>query len=268
MHVVTKDGTKLFVRDWGRGEPLLFLASAGVSSDIWSHTIPACVDAGYRCISFDRRGHGRSDEPRGSGGWDIDTLANDVGSIVERLELSAVSLVGHSLGGAEAIRYAARSGAARVRKLVLLAPTAPFMTRTPDNPDGVDRTVFEALWDAWRKDFPGWARANARPFFDEGTSEAMMDWGVALLTSTPLYVHLELARTITGSDLRQDLPRISAPTLFLHGEKDASVPVAFGRSAAQLVRDGRFQSYPSAAHGLFITHANEVNEETLAFLRR
>jgi non-heme chloroperoxidase len=265
MYVDTKDGTKLYVRDWGAGAPILFLASAGVSSNVWSHTIPAFVAAGHRCVSFDRRGHGRSDEP--SGAWTLDTLAGDVARIVERLELSDVTLVGHSLGGAEAIRYAADAGARRVRRLVLFAPTAPFMTKTPDNPDGFDRGLFEASWAEWQRDFPGWVQAGARPFFDERTSEAMMDWGVALLTSTPLYVHLELAKVIVDSDLRADLRRIAAPTLFLHGEKDASVPIAFGRSAAQAIRSCRFKSYPSGAHGLFITHAEDVNREILAFLR-
>jgi non-heme chloroperoxidase len=158
-----------------------------------------------------------------------------------------------ALGGAEAIHYAARGDSSRVSKLVLLAPTAPFM---------------KALWATWREDFPAWVRASARAFFDENASEAMLDWGVSLLTSIPLYVHLELGRTIAESDLRPDLAKIDVPTLFLHGAKDASVPVEFGRAAAKMIRDCRYVEYETAAHGLFLTHADEVNREILAFTNK
>jgi pimeloyl-ACP methyl ester carboxylesterase len=265
MFVEARDGTRLFVRDWGRGEPLVFVASQSVPSEIWSHTIPFFVDAGYRCVSFDRRGHGRSDEP--GEGYDIDTLAGDLGSVIERLSLPNASIIGHSLGGAETLRYVARSGAERVKKTVLLAPTAPFMTKTADNPDGIDPALIEATRASWRKDFPGWARANARPFFVESTSDAMVDWGVDLITRMPLFVQLAVARVTTGTDLRPDLPRIATPTLLLHGERDVSVPVAFGRLAAQSIPRCRFKSYATAAHGLFVTHADEVNADILAFLR-
>jgi pimeloyl-ACP methyl ester carboxylesterase len=265
MFVEAKDGTRLFVRDWGKGEPLLFVASQSVPSDIWSHTIAFFVDAGYRCVSFDRRGHGRSDEA--DEGYDIDTLAGDVGSVIERLALSNVSIVGHSLGGAEVIRYVAHSGAERVKKTVLLAPTAPFMTKTADNPDGIDRGLIEATWASWRKDFPGWVRENARPFFGVDTSDAMTDWCVGLMTKMSLFVQLAVARVSAETDLRGDLPRIATPTLHLHGEKDVSVPVAFGRLTAQSIPKCRFKSYATAAHGLFITHADEVNADILAFLR-
>lgn len=266
MNVIAKDGTKLYVRDWGKGTPVLFVASAGMSADAWSQTIPAFLDAGHRCISFDRRGHGRSDEPDAAS-WDIDTLAEDIAAIAGRLELTNLAVVGHSLGGAEAIRYAARGGKSRVTKLVLLAPTAPFMQKTADSPDGIDRALIEALWATWRKDFPGWARAAARPFFDAHTSEAMLDWAVEIITRTPLHVHLALGRIVAETDLRGDLAGLTPSTLLLHGEKDVSVPVALGRAAAKLIPRCRYVEYPDAAHGLFLSHGEVVNREILSFLR-
>lgn len=261
----TNDGTNLFYRDWGRGEPIVFAASQSVSSDVWSYNLPFFVEHGFRCIAFDRRGHGRSDEP--SDGYDIDTLANDIGSIIDRLELRDVTLVGHSLGGAEVIRYAARRGGQRVGRAVLLAPTAPFMLKTDDNSEGMDRALFDAARKAWTEDFPQWVARNARPFFTPDTSPELVQWGVSLLLPIPLFVQLRVARTAAETDLRSDLARLSIPTLFVHGEADASVPFAFGQRAAAMVRGSRFLGYPGAAHGLFITHAERFHRDAIAFFR-
>jgi pimeloyl-ACP methyl ester carboxylesterase len=176
-------------------------------------------------------------------------------------------LVGHLLGGAEVIRYLSRYAGDRVRRAVLLSPTAPFMIRTDDNPEGIDPALFESTRLAWKRDFPGWVADNAAPFFTPDISAALTKWGVELLSSMALYLQLRISRTTTGTDLRRDLARIAVPTLFLHGELDASVPIAFGRRAAALVAGSRFNAYQDAAHGLPVTHADRANKDILEFVR-
>jgi pimeloyl-ACP methyl ester carboxylesterase len=262
----TSDGTNLYYRDWGSGEPIVFVASQSVSSDLWNYNLPFFADQGFRCIAFDRRGHGRSDEP--GTGYDIDTLARDLGTVVSKLELGPVTLVGHSLGGAEVIRYAAQQrGSGRIRRVVLLAPTAPFMTKTDDNPDGRDRSVFEGLRRQWTQDFPRWIAENARPFFTPESSPELLQWGASLMGATPLYVHLRVAQVAAGTDLRGDLARIDVPALFVHGERDASVPFALGKLAASMVPGSSFVAYSDAAHGLLVTHAARMHRDVLEFVR-
>jgi len=262
----TGDGTKLFYRDWGEGAPVVLAASQAVSCDMWSGSVPYFTERGMRCITFDRRGHGRSEAP--SGGYDIDTLADDLRALLARLDLRDVTLVGHSLGGAEVIRYLGRHGSHRVRRAVLLAATAPFMTKTADNPEGLEPAMFDAVRATWRRDFPGWVADAAPPFFACATSKAMNDWAVSLMLETQLDVLLRVSHASTASDLRADLRKIDVPTLVLHGDLDASVPVSFGRRTADLVRGSTFKRYADAAHGLFITHADRVFGDILEFIQK
>jgi non-heme chloroperoxidase len=262
----TRDGTKLFFRDWGNGTPVVLVASQAVSSDVWNYNVPALVESDLRCISFDRRGHGRSDQP--GGGYDIDTLAEDLGAVLRQLDLRNVTLVGHSLGGGEIIRYLGRHDQeGRVRRAVLIAPTAPFLTRTPDNPGGIDASVFDALLAQWRADFPRWVSEGVRPFFATDTSEALVRWGERLIADMPLHVLLQVSKCSMSCDLRADLRAITIPTLVIHGDLDVSVPVAFGKATAEMIRGARFSLYERAAHGVFITHAGQVNREIVEFIR-
>ena len=151
----TRDGTRLFYRDWGQGEAVVFVASSSFPSDIWNYNVPPLVESGMRCIAFDRRGHGRSDEP--TGGYDLDTLAEGLHAVLARLDLRGATLVGHSLGGAEVIHYLARCpDEGRVRRAVLMAPTAPLMAKQADNPEGIEPAAFEAVRAGWKTDFARW----------------------------------------------------------------------------------------------------------------
>ena len=163
LQVPARDGTKLFVQDWGSGRPLLFLAAWTFNSAIWGSYIAALNAKGFRCIAPDRRGHGRSDMP--AIGYDIDTLADDLAAIIEQRDLRDVTLVTHSMGSIEAVNYLARHGSERIAKLVLLAPTTPFLVQTEDNPDGVPQAAIEADNAAFAQDFPKWIAANEAPFF-------------------------------------------------------------------------------------------------------
>jgi len=263
--IETRDGTRLFYRDWGKGDAVVLVASQSVSCDIWNYNVPRFVESGMRSITFDRRGHGRSDQP--AGGYDIDTLAEDLGAVLRRLELRDVTLVGHSLGGAEVIRYLGTHPDSCVRRAVLIAPTAPWMTKAEDNAAGIDAVVFDAIRAEWKEDFARWVADSKRPFFAPETSEALMSWGERLMLDIPLHVQLEVSKSSMNSDLRADLRAIAVPTLVLHGELDVSVPAAFGRATADLVRGARFKLYEGAAHGVFITHAARVHRDILEFIQ-
>jgi pimeloyl-ACP methyl ester carboxylesterase len=262
--IETKDGTKLFYTDWSEGgrRPVVFVASQSVPSTMWNYNLPFFAENGFRVVAFDRRGHGKSD--LASGGYDLDTLVEDLHTVLEKLDLRDVLLVGHSLGGAEILRYLARHPG-RATGAALFAPVGPLVTRTADDASGVDPAMWQATYDGWRRDFPGWVGKNLRPFFHVDVSPELEHWTSDLISPMSLYVQLRVARTTAGVDLRQDLPRIAVPTLFLHGRHDVSVPLASGRRSASLVPGSRFEEYPDAAHGLPITHADLVNREVLEF---
>jgi non-heme chloroperoxidase len=160
--VHTADGTSLFYRDWGTGKPIVFVASWVMPSESWSYQMAALSEQGFRCVAYDRRGHGRSSDP--GRGYDFDTLADDLAAVLEALDLHDVTLVGFSMGGAEIIRYVTRHGTARIGRLVSIAPTTPLVMRRPDNPNGFDEAVLEDLHRAFEQDFPQWVEENARPF--------------------------------------------------------------------------------------------------------
>jgi len=268
----TDDKIALFYQDFCKApqprtaETLVFVASQSLPHRLWDYNVPFFCDRGMRCVAFDRRGHGRSDVP--STGYDLDTLARDLASVLRRLELSNVTLVGHSLGGAEVVRYLAQfAEAGRVRRAVLIGATTPRIPRAEDYPQGLDPAALAAVQAGWRTDFPRWIAENKRAFFAPETTNALVDWLARVMETIPLYVQLEIARTTASLDLRADLPRIQTPTLVLHGDLDRSVPVSFGVRTAELMPNARLVRYPEAAHGVFITHPDLVHRDILEFMQ-
>ena len=173
--IETRDGTQLFYRDWGSGAPLVFISGWALTSDCWGYQMGPLSDSGLRCIAYDRRGHGRSSDP--GRGFDYDSLADDLAAVLDALDLKNVTLVTHSMAGGEAIRYLTRHGSKRVARVALVAATLPFLTKTADNPDGIDPAVFDnARRNVLLRDFPKALRDNMRPFGVAETSEAMLDW--------------------------------------------------------------------------------------------
>ena len=264
--VRTRDGVGLFVRDWGEGRPVLFVHSWALNSAMWAYQVADLSDQGLRCIAYDRRGHGRSDVP--AGGYDMDTLADDLAEVIEQMNLRDVVLIGHSMGCGEILRYVSRHGSGRVAKIAFLAPATPFPLQTADNPRGAPMAYFEQLWATWAKDFPHWVEENKGPFFTAQTSPQMVDWLVRMLEETPAPVAIATGRAMATTDLRGDLAKIDRPTLILHGDKDASAPLELtGRPTAAGIRGARLKVYPGAPHGLFLTHMDQVNRDLLAFSR-
>lgn len=265
LHVPAKDGTKLFVQDWGSGQPLLFLAAWTFNSGIWGSYIAALNAKGFRSIAPDRRGHGRSDMP--ATGYDIDTLADDVAAIIEQRDLRGVTLVTHSMGSIEAVNYLARHGSERIAKLVLLAPTTPFLVQTEDNPDGVPQAAIEADNAAVAQDFAKWIDANEAPFFMPDTPEITRAWVREMMLGVPVPVAAACRKTISFADLRVAAAGIDLPTLIVQGDKDASSPLPLtGAKTAKLIKGSKLVVYEGAPHGLTLTHSERLVSDLLAFV--
>lgn len=267
MNVVeARDGTQLFYRSWGTGKPILFVAAWALHSEAWQYQMVRLSDEGFRCIAYDRRSHGRSSDP--GTGYDLDTLADDLASVLTQLALKNVILVGHSLGAAESVRYLTRHGTSRIARLVLIAPTTPSLTKTADNPDGVDPHIFEATRAAFRDDFPGIVAANIKPFVIATTSPALTDWIMQMMAQCSLKALIDCNRSFTTADFRQELPNLRLPTLILQGDADASAPLELtGRKTAALLPNAQLKVYTGAPHGLIYTHKDQVNEDLLNFAR-
>jgi pimeloyl-ACP methyl ester carboxylesterase len=263
--ITAKDGAHLYWHEWGAGAPILFLNSLGCASRMWDYQIAAFADEGFHCIGFDRRGHGRSDQP--AHGYDVDGFADDVATLVDDLDLSGLTLIAHSMAGGEAVRYLTRHGSKRVARLILLAPTTPMLLKTDDNPNGAPIEGFEALWTQWRRDYPKWIADNVAPFFIPETSPAMMAWGANLLQSS-LPIVLACSRAMVEADFRAEMRRIDVPTLIIHGDRDRSMPFELtAKPSAALIPDCRLLVYPGAPHGLMFTHMDQLNADILRFTR-
>lgn len=182
--VTSADHTTLFVRDWGEGEPIVFLAGWTLSSDAWAYQMVP-LSRRLRCVAIDRRGHGRSDDP--GCGYDFDTLADDVAAVLDALDLNNVTLVAHSFASGEAVRYLTRHGTRRVKRLLLLAPAAlPYLRQTDDNPMGLPQSAIDDTIATIGRDFPSWIEANAAPYFNPPASRAVVDWTVRDMTRTSM----------------------------------------------------------------------------------
>ena len=261
---VNSSGAKLFIRRWGAGAPVLFLAGWTLPSDFWSYQMVAFAQRGFQAISYDRRGHGRSSDP--GSGFDHDTLADDLAAIIDSLKLDRVTLVGHSMAGMEIARYFSRHGGRKVDRIALVGTITPFLMKTAEHPRGLDRATLAALREPLLRDFPGWIEANAKPFFTAETSQDMITWGKSLMLQTSLMAAVELARRNAETDFREDLKRINVPTLVVHGDRDASAPAALTAvPTAELVRNSRLVMVEGAPHGLPLTHIERLNHELLAF---
>lgn len=264
--VTADDGTQLYCKDWGDGQPVVFISSWSANADMWQYQMAPMAAAGFRCVAYDRRGHGRSGQP--STGFDYTTLADDLAAVIDDRDLRAATLVGHSMAAGEIVRYVSRHGAGRVARIVLIAPTTPFVLQTPDNPDGVPNAIFEQTRAQFAADFPGWLADNADPFFVPETSLAMRAWVLSLSLQCSLIAALGCNHAFSETDFRIELPKISVPTLVIHGDKDASTPLELtGRKTAKLIPGAELKVYEGAPHGLMFTHTEHLNRDLIAFAR-
>ncbi|KOT78249.1 arylesterase [Streptomyces rimosus subsp. pseudoverticillatus] len=268
-YVEGSGGTSLFYTDWGQGKPVVFVARAWLSSSSWEFQMLPLSEQGLRCIAFDKRGHGRSDWV--GHGFDYDTLADDLAALLDHLDLREVTLVAHSMGSGEVIRYLSRHGQDRVSRVVLIGATAPLLMRTEDNPEGIDRAAFQALLAERSQDRPRWMAQNAQAFFathlDNHISAELMEWTVRQCLDCSAKAAVEVVGTGYSTDLRKEAAALQVPVLIIHGDADASAPITLcGRRLAQLVPDNRYKEYSRAGHGVFITHAERLNQDLLDFI--
>jgi non-heme chloroperoxidase len=269
--ISSKDGTQIYFKDWGRGPAVTFSHGWPLSADAWDGQMLFLAQQGFRVIAHDRRGHGRSGQA--SSGNDMDGYADDLATVIETLDLKNVTLVGHSTGGGEVVRYIGRHGPKRVAKAVLISAVPPLLLKTKANPEGVPMEVFDSLRAGLAKDRSQFYKDFAPPFFGANRSGAKVSQGILdqfwlWSMQSGLKNAYDCIKAFSETDFTEDLKKIEVPTLILHGEDDQVVPVNISaRNSAQLIRGAKAIYYPGAPHGVTTTHQDQVNADLLGFLR-
>ena len=269
-YVTTSDDTRLHVKDWGAGSPVVLIHGWPLSADSWDDQAMAIADAGYRVIAYDRRGFGRSSQPWT--GYDYDTLADDLAAVIEHTGVQGATLVGFSMGGGEVARYMHRHAGKSVAKAALISAVAPYMLQTADNPAGIEQAVFDDMAEALRGDRAGFFASFFKDFYGVGlmskpVSNEVIDWSRAIAMQASLKATIECAKSFSSTDFRPDLAAFKVPTLIVHGTADKAVPIdATGRAAAKAIPGAQLIEYEGAPHGIFASHKAELSEDLLRFL--
>ena len=270
--ITTTDGTSIYYKDWGAGQPIVFSHGWPLSADAFEDQMFYLAQRGYRCIAHDRRGHGRSDQPWQ--GNDMDTYADDLGELIDALDLRDAILVGHSTGGGEVARYIGRHGTERVSQAVLIGAVPPIMVKSESNPEGTPIEAFDEIragvladrsqfWKDLSLPFYGFNRPGAK--VSEGLRESF--WLQSMMAGMP--ASYDCVKQFSETDFTEDLKRIDVPTLIIHGDDDQIVPIADAAlKSAKLVHDAQLEIYRGAPHGLCSTHKDKVNEDLLSFAQR
>jgi non-heme chloroperoxidase len=269
--ITAKDGTSIFFKDWGSGKPIVFSHGWPLTADAWDAQMLFLGMQGYRVIAHDRRGHGRSDQT-----WDgneMDTYADDVAALFEKLDLREAAFVGHSTGGGEVAHYLGRHGSSRVRKAVLIGAVPPIMLKTEKNPEGLPRKVFDDLRQGVVNDRSQFYRDLAMPFYGYNRPNAKPSTGVIesfwlqgmLGGIKPQY---DCIKAFSETDFTSDLREIDVPVLILHGDDDQIVPIDdSARKSVKLLKNASLKVIAGAPHGMVITMADVINRELLAFIK-
>ena len=269
--LTTQDGTQIYYKDWGTGQPVVFSHGWPLSADAWDAQMVFLAERGFRVIAHDRRGHGRSSQPWS--GNDMDTYADDLAALFEKLDLRDAVMVGHSTGGGEVARYIGRHGTQRVAKVVLLSAVPPLMLKTAGNPGGLPIEVFDGIRAGVAADRSQFFQDLTTPFYGanrEGSkvTQGMRDsfWLQGMAGSHKGL--LDCIKQFSETDFTADLKKIDVPTLVVHGDADQIVPIgAAGLLSAKLVKGATLKVYAGAPHGIATTHADKFNADLLAFIQ-
>jgi non-heme chloroperoxidase len=268
----TKDGTEIYYKDWGTGQPIVFSHGWPLSSDAWEDQMIFLASRGYRCIAHDRRGHGRSSQPWE--GNEMSTYADDLAELVEELDVKDAIHIGHSTGGGEVARYIGRHGTKRVAMTVLVSAVPPLMLKTANNPAGLPIDAFDQLRTAVQADRAQFFKDLSAPFYGANrpgnkVSQGLRDsfWQQSMLCGHK--AAYDCIKAFSETDFTEDLKKFDVPTLILHGDDDQIVPIgAAAMLSSKLVKGAILKVYPGAPHGMCSTLKDQVNEELFSFFKQ
>ena len=269
--VTTRDGTVLYYKDWGAGPVVVFTHGYPLSSDAWENQMLFLSRRGFRVVAHDRRGFGRSSQA--GHGYDYDTFADDLATLIDALDVKKITLVGHSMGGGEVARYISRHGEQRVSKAAFIASVTPFLLQTETNPHGAPAEIFAGMQAALLADRAQWTKDVTMPYYSynrpgvavsEGVRQDYWRQGMA----TGMVAAHDAISAFAETDFRDDLAKVTVPTLIVHGTDDQIVPIEIaGRLTASIVKHARLEEYEGGSHGLIITQKDRLNADLLSFLQ-
>jgi pimeloyl-ACP methyl ester carboxylesterase len=268
--IETEDGAELYYADLGSGQPVVLIHGWPFNSDMWEKQATWLAENGFRVITYDRRGFGRSGQTWS--GYDYNSLATDLKSLLDALELKGATLVGFSMGGGEVVRYLSSFGQQRVSKAVLISAVPPYLRKTDNNPEGVEEKVFADMAEDIRKDRPAFLKSflpklYGRSALNHTVSEAALEWSQAMGMTGSLRATLETARSWANTDFRQEMAMLTLPVRLIHGTSDATVPIAASsKRSLEILPNATLSEYEGEPHGLFLTAADRLNEELAEFI--
>ncbi len=268
--IINAEPVNIYYEDLGNGKPVVFIHGWPLSGAMWEYQVTELTGRGFRCVTYDRRGFGKSDKPYS--GYDYDTMAGDLKTLLDELDLEDVTLVGFSMGGGEIAKYFKHYGDAHIAKVVLVSSVLPYMLKADDNPDGVPQAIFDDIAKGIKNDRPAFMENFAKIFFGVATakppiSDAFLANNLARVMEASPIATLECVHAFASTDFREDVVKINVPTLVIHGDGDKIVPIkATGERSAELIKDASFIIYPDAAHGLWYTEKEQLNKDILAFI--
>ena len=260
----------IYYEDLGKGKTIVFIHGWPLNGAMWEYQVTQLPQQGYRCITYDRRGFGNSDKP--ATGYDYNSLAVDLKSLIDELDLNDITLVGFSMGAGEIAKYFSIYGGAKVTKVVLVSGVVPYMLKTDDNIDGVPQEAFDKMAEAMKKDRPAFMEGFAKDFFgvtlvNHPVSDAFLANNLTQVMKASPIGTLECAGSFASTDFRKDVTQINVPTLIIHGDDDKTVPIKpTGEQSAKLIKGSKFIVYEGAPHGLYYTERERLNQDLISFI--
>ena len=268
-----KEQVDIFYEDYGSGQPVILIHGWPLSRKSWEQQVWKIVEEGFRCIAYDRRGFGTSSSPWGE--YDYSALAGDLNAIIEELDLKDAIIVGFSMGGGEVVRYLTDYGSSRIAKAALISSIIPLVKQKSDNPDGVPEDALNGIIVALQKDRVGFLKEFSKGFYNydenkgERVSEAQLDYDFTIASFASPRATIQTALSWMHTDFRSELKNVTVPTLIVHGDADATVPIeTSAKQAAEGIKYSTYEVIKGAPHGLNVTHPDELNKILISFLKK